>query len=114
MYALGKVSPRRWRFPTDADWGELINVGCEGDVKNLIEGEFKAVPVGFRAEGTDSPSNWSPRSLWFCGLDTKTKGGRVSVVGMVGGEKIGENHKIDYYRKQRTGLSVRLIKESSV
>jgi hypothetical protein len=112
VYALGKVSPRGWRLPTEADWAELINVGCGGDVKKLIEGEFKAVPVGFRAESTDIPSHWPPMSLWFCGLDTKE--GRVSVVGMVGGEKVGENNKIDYYRKQGAGLSVRLIKESSV
>ncbi len=117
VYALGKLCPRGWRFPTEADWGELINVGCGGDVKKLIEGEFKAgFPVGFRAESKDIPS-WLQKSFWFCGLDTKE--GLVSFVGIVGsGMSVtmvySENQAVDYDYYLGAGFSVRLIKESSV
>ncbi len=113
--ALERVSPRGWRVPTDADWVELIKEGCGGDVKKLIEGEFKACfPVGFRVgvESGFSDVQTTLISGWFCGLDTKK--GRVSLKVLVGGKMVSENNAIDYYRNVRAGLAVRLIKEGSV
>jgi hypothetical protein len=62
QYALKKLCPRGWRFPTHNDWVLLFS----GDAKKLTNGPFKAVVPDGRREGVPvkfSTMTWSSRWL---------------------------------------------------